>query len=50
MKGGLGLFLDASPLYNEMEANLAAGATDYYKAGKAFGKLWKILFDASLNN
>ena len=50
MKGGLGLFLEAGPLYTEMQANLADGATDYYKAGKAFGKLWKVIFDTSLNN
>jgi len=48
VRNGVGMFTKIPGLYGDVQSAFATG--DMFSAGKAFGKLWKMMFDFNLGN
>jgi len=50
VRGGLAMFISVPDMVAEMNSFVQAETPDYFKGGKAFGKIWKLIFDMNLAN
>jgi hypothetical protein len=50
VRGGLSAFLSVPDMLSTMNSFINDPSPDYFEGGKAFGKIWKQVFDMNLAN